>query len=239
MNIFYILAVSLLIVFTLSNVSLAGEEDIKKPPIDKKVPDNLKTATFAMGCFWGPDVLFGGIEGVWKTRVGYAGGDKERPTYHSLGDHTETIQIDYNPEQISYQELIEVFFENHNPYVKPYSTQYKSIVFYHNEKQKEIYEDYKEKITDNRTIYTELKPYEKFYYAEYYHQKYRLQAYSILMKEIRKYYEKDMNFINSTLAARLNYFVGSRQGKKLFEKEKEFYGLDQKALDWLEKFIKE
>src|SRR6056297_3459148 len=238
MNTFYILLISLLLVFTVSKVGMAAEE-AKKPSIDKMRPDNLKTATFAMGCFWGPDVVFGGVEGVWKTRVGYAGGDKENPTYHNLGGHTETIQIGYDPTAISYKELLEIFFENHNPYVKPYSTQYKSIVFYHNQDQKEIYQNYVEKLKENKTLYTQLKEYEKFYYAEFYHQKYQLQGFSRLMKEVQKYYPKDMNFINSTLTARLNYFVGTREGKELLEKEKEYYGLDEETISWLKSFIKE
>ena len=238
MNTFYILLISLLLVFTVSKVGMAAEET-EKPPIDKMRPDNLKTATFAMGCFWGPDVVFGGVEGVWKTRVGYAGGDKENPTYHNLGGHTETIQIEYDPTAISYKELLEIFFENHNPYVKPYSTQYKSIVFYHNQDQKEIYQNYVEKLKENKTLYTQLKEYEKFYYAEFYHQKYQLQGFSRLMKEVQKYYPKDMNFINSTLTARLNYFVGTREGKEMLEKEKEYYGLDEETISWLKSFIKE
>ena len=238
MNTFYILLISLLLVFTVSKVGMAAEE-AKKPPIDKMRPDNLKTATFAMGCFWGPDVVFRGVEGVWKTRVGYAGGDKENPTYHNLGGHTETIQIEYDPTAISYKELLEIFFENHNPYVKPYSTQYKSIVFYHNQDQKEIYQNYVEKLKENKTLYTQLKEYEKFYYAEFYHQKYQLQGFSRLMKEVQKYYPKDMNFINSTLTARLNYFVGTREGKELLEKEKEYYGLEEETISWLKSFIKE
>ena len=238
MNTFYILLISLLLVFTVSKVGMAAEET-EKPPIDKMRPDNLKTATFAMGCFWGPDVVFGGVEGVWKTRVGYAGGDKENPTYHNLGGHTETIQIEYDPTAISYKELLEIFFENHNPYVKPYSTQYKSIVFYHNQDQKEIYQNYVEKLKENKTLYTQLKEYYKFYYAEFYHQKYQLQGFSRLMKEVQKYYPKDMNFINSTLTARLNYFVGTREGKEMLEKEKEYYGLDEETISWLKSFIKE
>ncbi len=238
MNTIYILLISFLLIMTLSNVGLAAEGN-KRPPIDKMRPENLKKATFGMGCFWGPDVLFGGVKGVWTTRVGYAGGDKENPTYHNLGGHTETIQIEYDPEKISYKELLEIFFENHNPYVKPYSNQYKSIVFYHNQNQKEIYESYVKKLKENKTLYTQLKKYENFYYAEFYHQKYRLQAFSKLMNEVEKYYSKDMDFINSTLTARLNYFVGTREGLDLLEREKELYGLDDETITWLKTFIRE
>ena len=238
MNTIYILLISFLLIITVSQVGLAAEGN-KRPPIDKMRSDNLKTATFAMGCFWGPDVLFGGVKGVWRTRVGYAGGEKENPTYHNLGGHTETIQIEYDPETISYKELLEIFFENHNPYVKPYSNQYKSIVFYHNQNQKEDYENYEKKLKENKTLYTQLKEYENFYYAEFYHQKYRLQAFSKLMNEVEKYYSKDLDFINSTLTARLNYYVGTREGLDLLEREQELYGLDDETITWLKTFIKE
>src|SRR6056297_383716 len=237
MNYIYILIVLVASILVLNTSIQANSDNI--PPIDKIDVKKMKTATFAMGCFWGPDVLFGGVEGVSKTRVGYAGGEMENPTYHNLGGHTETIQIEYDPTAISYKELLEIFFENHNPYVKPYSTQYKSIVFYHNQNQKEIYQNYVEKLKENKTLYTQLKEYDKFYYAEFYHQKYQLQGFSRLMKEVQKYYPKDMNFINSTLTARLNYFVGTREGKELLEKEKEYYGLDEETISWLKSFIKE
>lgn len=68
-----------------------------------------------------------------RTRVGYAGGSKENPTYYSLGDHSETIQIDYDPTQISYGQLLEVFWNSHNPTYEPWSRQYMSIIFYHSE----------------------------------------------------------------------------------------------------------
>lgn len=239
MNTLYVAIIFILVLLTISNTCIAAERGIEKPQIDKRVPDNLKTATFAMGCFWGPDVIFGGIEGVWKTRVGYAGGDKDNPTYHNLGSHSETIQLEYDPEEISYEVLLEIFFENHNPFRKPYGSQYKSIVFYHNEKQKEIFEDYVANIDNDRQLYTELNELTKFHYAEFYHQKYRLQSFNNLMSELREIYPNDKEFINSTLTARLNHYVGSKKGMELFEKEKEFYYLESETIDWLKNFIKE
>ena len=239
MNIIYMTLIFVLLFLTISNTGLAAEDGIQRPEIDKRVPDNLKTATFAMGCFWGPDVIFGGVDGVWKTRVGYAGGNLDNPTYHNLGSHTETIQIEYDPEQITYKELIEIFFENHNPYQKPYGSQYKSIVFYHNERQKEIFEDHVANLNNKRQLYTELKEYSEFHYAEYYHQKYRLQSFNNIMSELRDMYSNDKEFINSTLTARLNHYVGSKTGLDLFEKEKEFYDLESETIKWLKNYIRE
>lgn len=236
MNYIYILIVLVASVLIINSSAQANSTDL--PPIDNIDSERLKTATFAMGCFWGPDVLFGGIEGVYKTRVGYAGGKTENPTYHNLGSHTETIQIEYDPNLISYNELLEIFFNNHNPFIKPYGSQYKSIVFYHNEDQKEVFNQYVNNLNNKKTLYTELKEYENFYLAEFYHQKYRLQSYSRLMSELREIYPDDRDFINSTLVARMNYFVGTQKGRKLFEKEKFQYGLSEVTIDWLDSFIK-
>jgi methionine-S-sulfoxide reductase len=236
MNYIYILIVLVASILVLNTSIQANSDNI--PAIDKIDAKKMKTATFAMGCFWGPDVLFGGVEGVYKTKVGYAGGEMENPTYHNLGSHTETIQIEYDPNIISYNELLEIFFNNHNPFVKPYGSQYKSIVFYHDEKQKEIYNNYIKDFDNKKTLYTELKKYDNFYLAEFYHQKYRLQGYNRLMSELRKIYPNDNNFINSTLVARMNYFVGTQKGRELFEKEKNKYGLNEETIDWLDSYIK-
>jgi len=74
---------------------------------------------------------------VIRTRVGYAGGEKINPTYHDLENHSETIQIDYDPEKITYQQLLQIFWDNHNCKLKSFSRQYMSIVFYHNLKQRD------------------------------------------------------------------------------------------------------
>ena len=73
-----------------------------------------------------------------RTRVGYAGGAKENPTYHNLGDHTETLQIDYDSSKISYEKLLELFWEEHDPTSRSWSRQYKAVVFYHDEEQKRL-----------------------------------------------------------------------------------------------------
>lgn len=75
------------------------------PPIDVQTLRETETAAFALGCFWGAEAQFGCLPGIVYTRVGYAGGTKENPTYHNLGDHTETVQVVYDPSEISYEEL--------------------------------------------------------------------------------------------------------------------------------------
>lgn len=133
-----------------------------------------KTASFGIGCFWS-ETVFGKLDGVKKTRVGYAGGSKKNPTYQDLGDHTETVQIEYDPEEISYDELLEEFWDSHSQITKK-KRQYRSVIFYHTEEQRrkaeESLEDMEERVGPVETVVEQMK---KFYVAEDYHQKYHLR----------------------------------------------------------------
>ncbi len=145
----------------------------------------LEKATFAAGCFWGVQAKFDKIKGVVKTSVGYTDGNLKNPSYENVcsgsTEHAESILIEFNPKIISYEKLIKIFWDIHNPTTKDkqgfdIGNQYKSAIFYHNEKQKEIalksikniQKKYKNKIV------TEVKKASKFYPAESYHQKYYL-----------------------------------------------------------------
>jgi len=133
----------------------------------------IHKATFAMGCFWGPDDFFSQLLGVLGTVVGYAGGTKKNPIYTNLGDHSETIEINFDPSVISYKELLKHFWEEHDPTV-PQKTQYKSIIFYHNERQRREAQASRRQEEQKRSkkIATEIRPAGIFYKAEEYHQKY-------------------------------------------------------------------
>jgi len=180
------------------------------PPIDASAPAHTKTATFALGCFWAPDSLFGSMDGVVRTRVGYAGGTLENPTYRNLGDHTETIQIDYDPTRVSYGQLLEVYWDSHNPTTQRWSRQYMSIIFYHDSEQLTLATQSKEREEDSlgRRVYTEIIPFSRFYLAEDYHQKYRLQQVAELMEELTAIYPNFADFRDSTAVARINGYVG-------------------------------
>ncbi len=179
------------------------------PPIDASAPADIGTATFALGCFWGPDSLFGSLEGVVRTRVGYAGGTTTNPTYHNLGDHTETVQMDYDPAAISYEELLEVFWDSHDPTAPSWSRQYMSLLFYHNEEQRSLTVASKERLEAElgRPVLTQLIPFSRFYLAEDYHQKYRLRQEEVLMTEFNAFYAEAQDFIDSTAAARINGYL--------------------------------
>ncbi len=164
-----------------------------------------------------------------RTRVGYAGGSRENPTYSDLGDHSETIQIEYDPTQISYQELLDIFWSSHSPTARPWSRQYASIIFYHNQEQKQLAEASmdREATSRGKPIYTEIVPFARFYLAETYHQKYRLQQVPALFSEFRDLYPQDDEFINSTATARVNGYLGGYGSLAALQAEIEDLGLSQ------------
>ena len=166
-----------------------------------------------------------------RTRVGYAGGSKENPTYYNLGDHTETVQIDYDPDQISYQELLDIFWNSHNAARPPLSTQYKSIIFYHNEEQKRLALESKARREAelNEPVLTEIVPYSEFYLAEDYHQKYYLSGVPDLKKELTAIYPDINDFINSTAVSRINGYVVGNGNMETLQAEIDSYGLSPAA----------
>ena len=162
-----------------------------------------------------------------RTRVGYAGGTKEHPTYHSLGDHSETIEIDYDPMKITYRELLDVFWRSHSPTNRSWSRQYSSIIFYHNEEQKRIAE---ESMTQTAarlhgTVVTEIVPYTGFTLAEDYHQKHALQQYPEFMEEFERVYSSERDFVGSTAVTHVNGYLGGEGTYEDLMKEIERLGL--------------
>ena len=146
---------------------------------------NLDTATLANGCFWCTEAIFQQLEGVESVRSGYTGGNTVNPTYNEVGDgntgHAEALEIIYDPKKITYDELLEVFWKTHDPTTlnrqgNDVGTQYRSVVYYHNEEQKALAEKYKIALDEtgayNNPIVTTIEPSEKFYVAEDYHQNY-------------------------------------------------------------------
>ncbi len=141
----------------------------------------MKKATFGAGCFWGVEEAFRKINGVEKTTVGYMGGTLQNPTYEDVctdtTGHVEVVQIEYNSKKISYEDLLNIFWNIHDPTQlnrqgPDVGTQYKSVIFYHNKHQKRLAEDSKKKLMSIKPIVTEILKAKKFYKAEEYHQQY-------------------------------------------------------------------
>ncbi len=145
----------------------------------------MEIATFGTGCFWCTEAVFQQLKGVTSVVSGYSGGHVENPSYDEvttgLTGHAEVCQIEFNPDIISFDELLEVFFNTHDPTTlnrqgNDFGPQYRSVIFYHNEVQREIAERIKNELEANRIfkkpIVTEITAFTKFYPAEDYHQNY-------------------------------------------------------------------
>jgi methionine-S-sulfoxide reductase len=146
---------------------------------------NLRIATFAGGCFWCMQAAFDEVKGVVSTTVGYTGGHKENPTYEEVCSgktgHTEAVEILYDSSEVSYQELLDIFWKNIEPTMLnrqfvDFGTQYRTAIFYQDEEQSQLAEASKENIEKSGKFYkpivTEIKPFLTFYKAEEYHQQY-------------------------------------------------------------------
>ena len=162
-------AVSAYDVFSTNNMTMTNTE--------------MKKATLGGGCFWCIEAVFEEIKGVQSVVSGYAGGHKENPTYEEVSagttGHAEVVQITYNPEEISYGKLLDIFWHSHNPTTRnrqgpDVGSQYRSIILYHNEEQKKMAEQSRHAFEQSgeydEPVVTEIKPLQVFYKAEEYHQ---------------------------------------------------------------------
>lgn len=159
----------------------------KKSKKEKNMSDNanLELATFGAGCFWCVEAIFQRVEGVEQVVSGYTGGHVKNPSYKEVCQgttgHAEVCQLSYDPAVVSFEELLEVFWQTHDPTTlnkqgNDVGPQYRSAVFYHNDEQKEVATAYKAQLDQSGTyknpIVTEISPFDKLYVAEDYHQNY-------------------------------------------------------------------
>ncbi len=145
----------------------------------------IETATFAAGCFWGVEDTFRAIDGVEDVTVGYSGGTTKDPTYEQVctgtTGHAESVEVKFDPKKVSYEQLVEVFYQNHNPTTKnrqgpDVGSQYRSAIFTHSEDQRKKAQEIRDRIDAsgqwNSPVVTEIEPAGAFYKAEEYHQQY-------------------------------------------------------------------
>ncbi len=172
--------IHLIVLFCFTSLALLAQTI--KP---KNMNEELQVATLGSGCFWCTEAFFLKLNGVEFVVSGYSGGKVKNPTYREvctgLTGHAEVIQVKFNPKIISYEEILEVFWNTHDPTTlnkqgADEGTQYRSAVFYHSEEQKKIAEEYKNQLDKSgvykNRIVTELTPFTVFYPAEDYHQNY-------------------------------------------------------------------
>lgn len=177
---------------------------------DRRAMDSEETATatFGIGCFWGPDAQFGAVDGVVRTRVGYAGGTTLDPTYHALGDHTEVVQVEFDPDTVAYRDLLDRVFSSHNPQHQTRKTQYQNVVFAETEDQRTALGEFltSQGLTADG-IGTRIEQLSRFYPAEGYHQKYKLRSVSSLMDAFEAAGYDDDELRESPIAAKLNGYA--------------------------------
>jgi peptide-methionine (S)-S-oxide reductase len=163
---------------------------------------------------------------VIRTRVGYAGGTTKSPTYQAIGDHTETLQVDYDPTKLGYEQLLAVFWDDHSPTSPAFSRQYKAAIFTHDEEQARLAQETKAAVAKRlgRAVTTEVLPFTGFTRAEDYHQKYSLR-HSPAGREVLARTGEGAPFTDSTAAARLNGYVAGHGDAAQLEAELPRLGL--------------
>jgi peptide-methionine (S)-S-oxide reductase len=149
-----------------------------------------------------------------------------------LGGHTEALQVDFDPQQLSFEDVINLVWSSHNPIGVVRRSQYKSAIWYEDDQQKAIIESTMEPLVQrfDQQLTTEVLPLETFYNAEDYHQKYSLQHHKSVMDSFSRMYPQFCDFNDSTAAARLNGFAAGYGSQAMFESEKSLYGIDVEML---------
>ena len=167
--------------------------------------------------------------------MGYAGGTTPNPTYQQIGDHTEAIQVVFDPDVIDYETLLQIFWENHNPYANAWSTQYRSMVFTHDDNQAQLLQASIENIeaAGGQRVQTVIRSESTFYTAEDYHQKYYLQNRRELFAAVKSQFSTFEDFVNSTTAARVNGYLAGHGTPEQLEEDLKWMQLPKEAEEQL------
>lgn len=175
-----------------------------------------------------------------RTRVGYTGGKLKDPTYHHLGDHTESVQLDFDPVRVSYAQLLDVFWRSHNPFGHAWSRQYMAAVFCHGQDQlnQALSSRERQAAGSGRRVTTEVLPASAFYLAEDYHQKYHLRQHAFAWHEFKRMYPRPRDLIDSTAAARVNGYLGGEGTSGQLQKEIGGFGLSPAAAEKLQAIVR-
>lgn len=175
------------------------------------------------------------MPGVYRTNVGFAGGERKNPSYWSLGDYTETVRVEFNHQEISYRELLDVFWAAHDPGYNTGNRQYRNVVFYQNEEQRQQAEQSREIVAARikQPVKTDIEPLGEYYPAENYHQKYYLRQSGKLASELKKLFASEADFIASTAVARVNGYLGCNGSAEQLQREIGFLGLSPTAQELL------
>lgn len=172
--------------------------------------------------------------------MGYAGGRMAEPTYAKMGDHTETVQVDYDPKRVTYAQLLDIFWKNHKPTRRSWSRQYMNAVFYHNEDQRR--QALAARVEVERKlggeVKTEVVPVRSFTMAEDYHQKYILKGHQPLLREMLNLYPNSQDFVASTAVTRLNGYAGGNGNRDQLSREIDLLGLSANGKERLSDLVR-
>ena len=173
--------------------------------------------------------------------MGYAGGEMEGPSYGHMGDHTETVQVDFDPGRITYAQLLEIFWDTHRPTSRNGSRQYMNAIFYQDDEQRRVAMESKiamEQKIDG-TIRSQVLPLRLFTMAEDYHQKYILKQNAKLKNEMSRIYPQHRDFVASTAVARLNGYAGRNGTRDQLSREVETLGLSAQGKRILSEMVRQ
>jgi peptide-methionine (S)-S-oxide reductase len=174
---------------------------------------------------------------VIRTRVGYCGGATESPTYRRIRDHSETVEIDYDPRTVTYEDLLADFFEWHDAHARALSVQYRSAVFWRTEEEREAAELALARAELSLgLVHTSIEPLQRFWLAEDYHQKYYLRGHSMIVAELRALLPDEGAFRDSMVSARLNGWLDGFGSAAQIAKELPLTGLGRSAQDEVRAF---
>jgi len=171
--------------------------------------------------------------------VGYCGGTLKDPTYHNLGDHSESIQIDFDPAKLTYDQILDRIWVSHNPCATAWSRQYMSAIFYDGDAQKKAILASKARMEEKlgKAVKTAILPLTTFWLAEDYHQKYELRCTAELMKEFKAIFANEKDFLHSTAAARVNSYIGGQGTASQLKTEIDLLGLSPEGKKRLQAYV--
>ena len=170
--------------------------------------------------------------------MGYAGGESANPTYHNLGGHTETMEVDFDPTKLSFREVLELFWAGHNPFARPWSRQYMNALFWHNPEQRAWAEESASQVSKANVgaeVTTKILALDEFHLAEDYHQKYILREHPEFESALLEVYPDLVEFTNSTATARLNGYLAGYGSRELLAQDLPLLGLSAVAQERLSK----
>lgn len=175
-----------------------------------------------------------------RTRVGYTGGTTSDPTYQTIGDHAEAIEVEFDPARIGYRDLLAVFWEAHDPAYRSFSRQYRAAIFWSGDEQRQLAAKSRLALEKNapRSVATAIEPLGQFTPAEDYHQKYYLRSMKELAAAYQRIYPDERDFAASTAAARVNGYLGGHGGPVRLAAEIDGLGLVGAARAALEEIVR-